>query len=114
MKPRHNHEQCTLNRIESSLEEILSRLNRIEQKENFMSKQLDDLTADVAQEVAVDQSAIVLINGIAAQIAAAGVDPAKLADLSNQLRASSAALAAAVQANTPVTAPPTGEPPVTT
>jgi len=65
---------------------------------------LDALTAQVAQNTSVEQSAVTLIKGIATQLAAAGTDPAKLADLSNQLNASATALAAAVTANTPAAA----------
>jgi hypothetical protein len=101
MNCRHNHrDQCGFDRIEDILEEVLARLTRVENKENYMSKQLDDLATNVANEVSVDQSAITLIEGLAAQITAAGTDPVKLADLSSQLKASSAALAAAVSANT--------------
>ncbi len=73
-----------------------------------MSKELDDLTAEVAAVTTVEQSAIALINGIAAQLAAAGTDPAKLSALTASLTASSTALAAAIAANTPAApvAPP--------
>lgn len=62
---------------------------------------IDDLTAQVAENTTVEGSAITLIQGIAAQLAAAGTDPAKLAALQTQLKASGDALAAAVAANTP-------------
>lgn len=66
-----------------------------------MSKELDDLTAEVAANNAIEESAITLINGLAAQIAAAGTDPAKLQALTDSLTAESANLAAAITANTP-------------
>lgn len=77
-----------------------------------MTKNLDDLTAAVAAEGAVVQSAIVLISGlkkslddaIAAQ--AAGDDEA-LSALSASLGEQAATLSAAVTANTP--AAPTGD-----
>lgn len=66
-----------------------------------MAQSLADLEAAVrANSDAVD-SAVVLINGIADRIAAAGVDPVKLAELESELRNDSATLSAAVQANTP-------------
>lgn len=68
---------------------------------------LDQLTADVATLTTVDQSAITLINGLAAQIKAAGVDPAALKALTDQMEAQSSALAAAVAANTPAAPAPT-------
>jgi len=49
----------------------------------------------------VAQSAITLINGLAAQIANLKDDPAALQALADSLGASSTALAAAITANTP-------------
>lgn len=76
---------------------------------------IDALTADVTQETTVNQSAITLIQGFPALIAAAiaaaqaaGATPAQLAafDTLNATIASNAtALAAAVTAGTPVPAP---------
>lgn len=89
---------------------ILARLASIERKidrlfslEVLMSKELDDLEAQVTKNEDVEKSAVVLIQGIAAQLAAAGTDPAKLKALSAGLQSSADALAAAVAANT---APP--------
>lgn len=62
---------------------------------------MDDLKAQVAANTSVVKSAIVLINGIADRIAAAGADPAALAALTDSLKNDDAALAAAVAANTP-------------
>ncbi len=68
-----------------------------------MSVEFDAMTAQVqANNDAID-SAIVLINGIAARITAAGVDPVQLQALTTELQSKDAALAAAVVANTPVT-----------
>ena len=71
---------------------------------------LDDLAAAVAKEDTVIDSAIALINGIPALIAAAGVDPAKLAALQADISAKSDALAAAVTANTPAAPAPAPAP----
>jgi len=94
---------------EDKLDLILQKLNSIIAKENEMAGELDALTAEVANATTVEQSAITLIQGLAAQLAAAGTDPAKLQALHDQLMASDAALAAAIQANTPAApvAPPT-------
>ncbi len=73
----------------------------------FMSQALDTLTASVTAETTVVASAITLLNGLKAQLDAAGTDPAKLADLSAQLDASRTALAAAIVANTPAAPPAT-------
>ncbi len=64
-------------------------------------KELDDLTAQVQANDDVEASAVILINGIAARIAAAGTDPAKLTALTTSLKTSADTLAAAVAANTP-------------
>jgi hypothetical protein len=71
-----------------------------------MSKQLDDLAAQVAATTAVEASALTLIKGLAAQLGDAGTDPAKLDELRTQLDASAQALAAAVAANTPAAPAP--------
>jgi len=68
---------------------------------HVMSAQLDALTEQVAANGTVIGSALTLIQGFAAQLAAAGTDPAKLAELAASLKASDDALAAAVIANTP-------------
>ena len=65
---------------------------------------IDDLAVEVSHVADVEQSAIKLITGLAAQLAAAGTDPVKLAELQASLTASTDALAAAVATATP--APP--------
>jgi len=79
--------------------------------ETIMSA-IDDLQAAVAAEDTVIDSAITLISGIPALIAAAGVDPAKLAALQTDITTKTKALADAVAANTPAAAtPPPAAPP---
>lgn len=68
---------------------------------NTMS--LNDLQEAVAAENTVIDSAIVLIQGIPALIAAAGTDATKLAELQNEIIGKTASLAAAV-ANIPASA----------
>ena len=64
------------------------------------------LQAQVAQNTAVEASAVTLIQGIATQLQAFANDPTQITALSAQLQQSAAALAAAVAANTtPVPAP---------
>ena len=67
-----------------------------------MSVEFDAMAAQVQANSDAIDSAIVLINGIADRITAAGVDPTKLQALTDELKAKDAALAAAVVANTPV------------
>lgn len=91
--------------LDPRIDQILTQLTRIEKGELKLAKELDDLTAAVAQEVTIEQSAITLLNGLktqldAAILAASNGDPTKLNELSAQIGTSSSALAAAVQANT--------------
>ena len=65
---------------------------------------LTELETEVAENTTVVGSAIALINGFKDRLAAAGVDPAKLAALRDALDINSNALAAAVEANTPAEA----------
>jgi hypothetical protein len=75
----------------------------LNQKIKTVMAALDDLKAAVQKETEVDQSAIVLLNGLKAQLdaAIASNDPAALQALSDQLGSSSQSLADAVAANTP-------------
>jgi hypothetical protein len=62
---------------------------------------LTALQAEVARNTTVEKSALALIQGFAAQLAAAGTDPVALKALQDSLTASDDELAAAVAANTP-------------
>ena len=64
---------------------------------------LDDLKTAVARETEVDESAIVLLNGLKAKLdaAIASGNPADLKALSDSLGTESQKLADAVTANTP-------------
>jgi len=68
------------------------------------------LSAQVAQNVTVEGSAVQFINNLAAQLAAAGTNPTKLAAIVTALQTSQAALAADIAANTPAApvTPPAG------
>jgi hypothetical protein len=98
-------EASQLDRIETLLHRVLLGLAVVNLKENLTMADLSALTADVANTTSVEQSAITLIEGLAAQIAAAANDPAALAALGDQLNTEAASLAAAVAQNTP-TPPP--------
>jgi hypothetical protein len=80
---------------------LVSLVKQLIKRIDNMSVELEQLSAEVAANTAVDQSAIALLNGLSAQIMALKDDPVKLAALAAELNASSAALAAAVAANTP-------------
>jgi hypothetical protein len=96
------------------LDRIEAQLGRIEQLINkeisIVSPQLQKLTDAVAAERTIDESAITLIQGLAAQITAAKDDPAALAALADSLTTESNSLAAAVSANVvpPPPSPMTG------
>lgn len=83
---------------DASLVEALSQLTKGVKK---MATDLTALTAEVARNTEVDQSAIALLNGLAQQIEDLKTDPVALQALADKMRGSSDELAAAVQANTP-------------
>jgi len=87
-------------KIENKLDKIIDLLKK---GINKMSVEFDAMASQVQANSDAIDSAIVLINGIADRITAAGVDPTKLQALTDELKAKDAALAAAVVANTPVT-----------
>lgn len=89
------------NRRNDSDEVILLKL--ILAKVNHMSVELDALTAAVAHNTDVEESAIILLNGLKTQLdaAIASGDPAALRALSDSITAETDKLAAAVAANTP-------------
>lgn len=83
---------------------IEAKLDLILEKETKIMSAIDDIQADVTKEDTVIDSVMVLLTQLATEIANAGVDPAKLAALRADIQNKTAALAAAVAANTP-TAP---------
>lgn len=62
---------------------------------------LDDLTAQVARDTEVTQSAVTLLKGLKAKLDVAGADPVKLKALSDQIGQNTDTMAAAVTENTP-------------
>lgn len=80
--------------------QLQPQLTKLTQQETTIMADLSALQAEVAKNTTIEQSAITLIQGLAAQIQAAGTDPAKLQAIVDQLTANDAALAAAVTANT--------------
>ena len=75
-----------------------------------MATDLTQLENEVTRNQEVDQSAIVLLNGLSAKIEELKDNPAALQDLANRLRSSSDQLAAAVVANTPAQESPAVNP----
>jgi len=66
-----------------------------------VAQNIEALETEVSETVGVMQSAKTLIDGFAARLADAGVDPAKLEALRNDLDSNSTSLAEAVAANSP-------------
>jgi len=95
-----------LDTITHALKLVLANQKVSAEKERHMTQQLDDLTVAVEENTTLDGSIIQLVDGLAAQIAALKDDPAKLTALAASLREKSAAIAAAIAANTPVVPPP--------
>jgi hypothetical protein len=96
-KPPIHHadaDSAALRRIERKLDLLLK-------KENLIMSTLDTLTAEVANNTSVEQSAVTLLGNLKAELDAAGTDPVALKALSDQLAANDTALAAAIVANTP-------------
>lgn len=91
--------------LKPRFDSIDAALAAIKKQEGTEMAAIDDLTAEVTRNTTVEASALVLIQGFAAQLAAAGTDPAKLAALQATLKQNDDDLAAAVAANTPA-APP--------
>ncbi len=87
--------------IERNQRRILHALSLLLWKVQHMAGELDTLTAQVASNTSVIESAITLIGNIKALLDAAGTDPAKLAALSATLASEDDKLAAAITANTP-------------
>lgn len=94
-------EGAKLDKITNMLSALVQGLGRIEQQEIIVMADLKSLSAQVKANTDVEASAVVLIQGIAAQLEAAKNDPVALQALSDSLKSSADALAAAVTANTP-------------
>lgn len=93
--------------VNRKLDKLLTRTARILALEEQELQEIDDLEAQVAATKAGEDSAIVLLNGIVAQIQALEAqiinpaDKAKLTTMRTTLQDSTAALAAAVAAVPP-------------
>lgn len=73
--------------------------------EKTMSKELDDLTNEVEAVKGTQASAVAALNRLADMVTAAGTDPAKLAALTADLKASADQLALAIDATAPAQPP---------
>lgn len=83
---------------------LLEKLNYLEETIMTLNEAITALTAKVAEQGTVVESAITLLNGLTARLTAANVDPAVVQAITDQVNLQSTALAGAVTTNTP-TAP---------
>jgi hypothetical protein len=83
-----------LNRIEAKIDQLLKGAA-------IMATDLSAIQTAVSNETTVEQSAILLLQKLAAEIKASAADPAAVKALADQINANATALAAAVTANTP-------------
>ena len=96
---KHLHDK--LDAILILLSGLGSKIAALTLKQEQTMTDLTVLTAEVERNTTVDESAIVLLTGLAAQIEALKTDPVALQALADTMRGSSDALAAAMLANTP-------------
>jgi chromosome segregation ATPase len=103
---RHRLMACQLCRLETIVDELRGiryELRRLTRKEDTIMATLADLQSEVARNTSIDESAKLLLAGLAAKIQElldAGADPVALQTLVDQLKADNDALAEAVGANT--------------
>ena len=96
-----------LDQLAAKLDLANSKLDQLLKGQQTEMADLSKLQADVTQNQSVVDSAVTLLQGLKAALDAAGTDPAALAALSSSLETQTAALAAAVAANTPSSPTPT-------
>lgn len=86
------------------LHELVALATQINNKVNLIMATLADLTAEISAETTIDQSIVTLLDGIAAQLAAAQAsnDPVAIQTVLTSLQANSKILSDAIAANTPV------------
>ncbi len=91
-----------LREMDAKLDVLLARQANQLKREDTMAKTLDDVLADVQAETTVTQSAITLLQGLKAQLdaAIAAGDLGKVQQIADGIEANTAALSAAVSANT--------------
>ncbi len=90
-----------VHRLDRKLNTVVGMERASADREIEMSKELDDLTAEVEETNSVMDSAVTLIGGLADQIRALSNDPVALKKLAADLDGQSKRLADAVAANTP-------------
>jgi hypothetical protein len=85
--------------------QVLSSLDFLRKQGEKIMALLDDLEAKVTAMETVDDSVVALLQGLSAQIKAAGIDKTKLDALTARIDARTQQLTTAVSANTPAEPP---------
>lgn len=85
----------------AKLDRILLALGVLQTEVSVMAVDLSTLESAVQANTDAEQSAILLLTQLSDLIKQSAADPVKVAELADRLKASAAALAAAVTANTP-------------
>lgn len=103
---------CLHTEADTKLDRAIEMLNQLLQQGISIMATIDDITAAVAAETSIVQSAALLLASLHDQLTAAlaTADPAKIQAVVDQIGVNSAALAAAVAANTPAAPAPPTEP----
>lgn len=99
----HHHGDLDEGRLADAVESLSERITR-------MALDLTELRAAVAENTAVDQSAIQLLNTLLDEVESLKGDPAAIQALVDDIRASNDTLGAAVAAGTPADPAPTPDP----
>jgi hypothetical protein len=97
----HHGDDISQSNLSAKIDAITVLLDNILRKEIQMSQELDALTVQVKSTTDAEASAVLLLQGLSAQIAAIKTDPVALQKLSDDLKTGSDNLAAAILANTP-------------
>ena len=85
-------------RIEEKIDTLTWLVHMILRREKAMGQELDALIAQVAETASTEQSAIIAIQGLIQKLVDAQGDPAKIAELTAELKEKTDALAAAIVA----------------
>jgi hypothetical protein len=102
-------ETIFLKRIEQKLDHLICLVTGQKREMQEMTSELTDLIAEVNNAVGLEQSALTMIHGLAAQLDAAAGDATAVKAIADKLRASDAALVEALNSTpAPVGASGTG------
>lgn len=97
-----------LNRLEAKVDSLAQTLAKVEVENQAMAQELDTLKTQVQRTTDAEDAAVVLLQGLKAQLdaAIASGDPTQLQALSDNLGRHTDSLAAAVVQNTPANPTP--------